>query len=123
MSNSTIEQEVTNQDPSVQDPTPLRPDLDAWKGFRVVGESAVARILGLDTDRLVPAGAILAICFSVAQQADWIPYASIVAIALGAMLAQKGSGNRASAPIESTKDPPQSRGLQIRARADGTPQG
>ncbi len=119
MSSSTIvEHEATssnNQDPVLQDLEPLRPEPDPWKGLRVVGESAVARILGLDADRLVPAGAILAICFSVYQQADWIPYASIVAVALGAMLAQKGSGNRASAPIESTKDPPQPGGLQVRA--------
>ncbi len=118
MSTATIEQEAsssTKRDstPS-RDPAPLRPDVDTWKGIRVVGESTVARILGLDVDRLVPAGAILAVCFCVAQQADWIPYASIVAVALGAMLAHKGSGNRASAPVESAKDPPQPGGLQIR---------
>ena len=85
----------------------MRPDLDLWDGLRVVGESTVTRILGLDVNRLVPVSAILAICYCVVQQADWIPYASIVIVALGTMHLQKVRETRASAPIESTKDPPQ----------------
>ena len=126
MSNSTTEHEVANhQDPNAQDLAPLGLDLVPWrKGIR---ESVVTQILGLDADRLVPTLGILAICFFVTQQANWIAYVGIVAlvaVALGArLLAQKGSGPRASPPIESTKDPPQLGDLQIRARADGASQG
>lgn len=94
-------------------PPPLRPDFDGWDGLRAVGHSTAARILHLDADRLVPVSAFMAVCFCVVKQADWIPYTSIVIIALSAMLLRKGIGNDATTPFESTKDPPQPRNAAV----------
>ncbi len=88
---------------------PLRPNLEAWSGLRVVADT-IAR---LDSAALVPLGAFAAIGYCATQQADWVPYASIISIALSAMLLQRGRAHAAT-PIESTKDPPQPGGLAVR---------
>ena len=98
----------------------LRPNVDAWDGLRAVVEST--SVLKLDAIRLVPVSAFLAIGYCVAHQADWIPYASIVTIALGTMLVLKGSVNVATS-IESSKDPPQPRNLEVGAAAPREAQG
>ncbi len=94
----------------------LRPAVDPWKtGIREVAESTAARILRLESSHLVQLGALLAVYGCATQGAGWMPYVSILSIALIAMLFPKVI--HAETSSETSKDPSESRGVSGRPSA------